>query len=249
MIGITGTRHLFQLKIPGQPLQGVTLSDDYAHGVEQAGGIPVVIPYLESPNTVYNLAEQLDGLVLSGGNDVDPSLFGAEPKVGLQEVSPDRDFLEILLFKTMRAQGKPVLGICRGMQLVNAALGGTLYQDLSREWKGSIQHAQRSPRNHVSHTVYIEPKSRLASLLCDMDQTKVNSFHHQAVERVASGMMAVAWDDEGLTEGMEAADGPFLVAVQWHPENLWRVHPVFLGLFTGLVEAAVQQNESVVSPR
>ncbi len=238
LVGITGWRHLFQSKLPGQALQGVTLSDDYALGVEQAGGIPLVIPYLENGNTIQVLADKLDGLLLSGGNDVDPMLYGQEPKLGLQNVTPERDQLEIDLLRLMRSKNKPILGICRGIQVINTAFGGTLYQDLPREWRGVIQHLQHGPRNHMSHTIHIQPDSRLYKLLGEQDLMRTNSFHHQAIHQLAKGFVAVAWDDEGLIEGMESEGGAFLVAVQWHPENLWRVQPKFLGLFRGLVEAA-----------
>lgn len=240
-IGITGVRHVFATKLPGQPLSGVALSDDYAQGVEKAGGIPFVIPYLESIDSIRSLAEKLDGLLLSGGNDIDPFRFGAEPKVGLGQVSPERDQLEITLLHEMRKLGKPILGICRGIQVINAAFGGTLYQDLPRHWRGSIQHSQQAPRNHLSHIVHIQPESCLSRLLGGTDLIRTNSFHHQAVDKVADGFIATAWDDEGLTEGIEANDDSFFVAVQWHPENLWRVEPKFLGLFRGLVEASEAQ--------
>jgi putative glutamine amidotransferase len=238
IIGITGVRHVFPTKLPGTPLSGVALSDDYARGVEQAGGIPFVIPYLAGDDSIRSLAERLDGLLLSGGNDVDPLRFGVEPKVGLSQVSPERDTLEFSLLHEMKLQNKPILGICRGIQVINAAFGGNLYQDLPRHWRGSIQHSQQAPRNHFSHTIHIQPESCLSGLLGGVDLIRTNSFHHQAVEEVAKGFVATAWDDEGLTEGMEALDGSFLVAVQWHPENLWRDEPKFLGLFRGLVEAA-----------
>lgn len=238
VIGITGWHHVLSSKLPGKPLQGVLVTDDYSQGIEQVGGLPFIVPYLSNEESIRSLSEKLDGLLLSGGNDVSPSLFGAEPQIGLENVSPERDELEVLLLHEMRKQGKPVLGICRGIQVINAALGGTLYQDLPKYWKGSIQHSQKAPRNHVSHTVHIEPGSRLFSLLGGTDRIRTNSFHHQAVEQVAKGLIATAWDDEGLTEGVESTDGPFLVAVQWHPENLWQNHPKFLGLFRGLVEAA-----------
>ncbi len=241
IIGITGWRHVTTSKLPGQPLQGVVLSDDYARGVEQAGGLPLVIPYLENKDTIQTLADTLDGLLLSGGNDVDPLWYGGEPKIGLGQVSPERDELEIALLRAMYAKSKPILGICRGMQVINAAFGGTLYQDLRREWSGTIQHSQQSPRNHTSHTIYIQPGSQLHSLLGNQDQIRTNSFHHQAVDKLAQGLTAVAWDDEGLTEAMESEDGSFLLAVQWHPENLWKDNPKFLGIFKGLVEATKRQ--------
>jgi putative glutamine amidotransferase len=218
------------------PLPGVALSDDYTEGVERAGGLPVVIPFL-SDDTLAQIATRLDGLLLSGGEDVDPTTFGEEPMYGLGNVVAERDRLEIALIHLMRAQGKPVLGICRGIQMLNVALGGTLYQDLPRQWKGKIQHAQKAARNHVSHRVKIEPGSRLAACFDGEKTLKVNSFHHQAIRKLAEPLRAVAWDAENLVEAVEATSGPFMLGVQWHPENLWRTDTKTLGLFRALVEA------------
>ncbi|MFD1675659.1 gamma-glutamyl-gamma-aminobutyrate hydrolase family protein [Alicyclobacillus fodiniaquatilis] len=236
LIGLTGMRHVRATNLPGMPLPGVALSDDYTEGVERAGGLPVVIPFL-SDDTLAQIATRLDGLLLSGGEDVDPTTFGEEPMYGLGNVVAERDRLEIALIHLMRAQGKPVLGICRGIQMLNVALGGTLYQDLPRQWKGKIQHAQKAARNHVSHRVKIEPGSRLAACFDGEKTLKVNSFHHQAIRKLAEPLRAVAWDAENLVEAVEATSGPFMLGVQWHPENLWRTDTKTLGLFRALVEA------------
>lgn len=245
LIAITGSRYRRDTKLPGIPLQAVSLSDDYAQGIEHAGGLPLVIPFLESKSALEAMATRVDGVLLSGGEDIDPLLYGDEPQMGLGEITPERDELEIELVRLMRQQRKPVLGICRGMQLMNVAFGGTLYQDLPREWKGKIQHAQRRARNHVSHSVTVAPESRMSSLLftdpSELLEIRVNSFHHQAVKQIAPGFVPTAWDGEGLIEAMEAGTDEFLLAVQWHPENLWRSYPIFLRLFQGLVEAATQQ--------
>ncbi|MBM7646649.1 putative glutamine amidotransferase [Scopulibacillus daqui] len=240
IIGMTGMRQKHSSNLPGPPLQGVYLSDDYAHAIEEAGGLPLVIPFLKKIDNIQEFANRIDGLLLSGGVDVDPAIFGEEPRLGLGTVIPERDWLDIELLKAVHAQGKPVLGICRGMQVMNIALGGTIYQDLAHEWNGTVQHSQRAPRGHLSHTVHIKPNSQLYGLLGDTDKMRVNSFHHQSVKNIAPNMEAVAWDDEGLAEAIEYTGDSFCLAVQWHPENLWRNHRQFLGLFRGLVkEAAV----------
>lgn len=238
LIGITGNRHTFALKIPGPVLAGVNSADDYAHGVEAAGGIPVVIPFFDHEDTVRDLARRLDGLLLAGGEDVSPLLFGQQPRIGLGEVIPERDQLEIGLLHAMMELGKPVLGVCRGVQLLNVALGGSLYQDLPREWGGTTLHSQRARRNHLSHSIQIEPNSRLYRLLGQYTTLDCNSYHHQAIDRVAPSLVAVAWDEDGLIEAVERPGTEFVMGVQWHPENLWRTYPVYLGLFQGLVEAA-----------
>lgn len=238
LIGITGNRYTFASKVAGPSLMGMSGSDDYPHGVEAAGGIPLLIPFLEHPENVGYLADKLDGLLLAGGEDVSPQVFGEQPHTGLGEVVPERDELEVQLIHTMLERGKPILGICRGIQVLNAALGGTLYQDLLRQWEGSIQHSQRARRNHLSHTIRVSEASRLFHLLGEQKVLKSNSFHHQAVKDVAPGFVPVAWDDEGLIEAIERPGELFVVGVQWHPENLWRTYPVYLGLFQGLVDAA-----------
>lgn len=237
-IGVTANRYTFPSRIPGPALMGLNGSDDYPHGVETAGGIPVVIPFYENPASIGEVADKLDGLLLAGGEDVNPLVYDEQPRIGLGEVVPERDELEIQLIHAMLERKKPILGICRGIQILNVALGGTLYQDLPREWRGSTLHSQRARRNHLSHTIQVDDDSRLFHLLGDQKVLKCNTFHHQAVKAVAPGFVPVAWDEEGLIEAIERPGEDFIVGVQWHPENLWRSYPVYLGLFKGLVEAA-----------
>ncbi len=238
LIGITASRHRFAMKIPGPSLLGAVLADDYAHGIEAAGGIPVVLPFFDTEEALLAALDRLDGFILSGGDDIDPLLYRQEPHVGLGSVTPERDDIEMQIVKVAVANGKPLLGICRGIQAINVALGGTLYQDLPREWQGRIAHSQKAPRAHLTHVVHVDPDSRLQSLLDCPSPLRTNSFHHQSVKDVAPDLTAVAWDDEGLVEAVEMPGDSFLVGVQWHPENLWRTSPEFLGLFRGLVDAA-----------
>lgn len=238
LIGITGTRFSSMHELPGPKLLGISLSDDYAQGVEQAGGIPMVIPMLENAESIAKLAQRLDGLVLAGGEDVDPLLYGEQPRTGLGVINPERDRLEQALIGEMLAMKKPILGICRGLQILNAVLDGTLYQDLEKQWNGSILHAQRARRSHLSHQIRIQPGTKLHRILHSQEELQCNSFHHQAVKDLAPGLIACAWDEEGLIEAAEHPDYAFVVGVQWHPENLWRTMPVYLELFKGLVEAS-----------
>lgn len=237
LIGLTGARHTRKTSLPGMPLIGVSLSDDYTQGIEHVGGLPVVVPYVCDESILGDYATRLDGLVLTGGEDVDAATYGEEPYYGQGTVVAERDRIEIALVQMMRAQSKPILGICRGIQLVNVALGGSLYQDLVRQWKGHIQHSQRAARNHLSHRVKIVPESRLAACYGDETTIRVNSFHHQAIKDVAPGLKVVARDAEGLIEAVESVSDWFVLAVQWHPENLWRDDKVVLGLFRSVVNA------------
>ncbi len=237
LIGITGTRHQIATRV-GPGLPALVSADDYALAVEAAGGAPMLIPYIQGADTVAALAEHIDGLLLAGGEDPDPALYGEAPEMGLGSVIPERDTLEMRLVAAMVAQGKPILGICRGVQVLNVAFGGSLYQDLGRAWKGKIQHMQHAPRTHRSHKLVIDPDSRLSHLLDRRTSIWTNSFHHQAVKDVGLGLRAVAWDEEGLIEAVEHDELPFCLGVQWHPENLWREDDAALALFRGLVEAA-----------
>lgn len=225
-------------ELPGPKLLGISLSDDYAHGVEEAGGIPMVIPMLENEESILKLAHRLDGLLLAGGEDVDPLVYGEQPRPGLGVINPERDRLEKALITEMLALGKPILGICRGLQILNATLGGTLYQDLDQQWDGNILHAQRARRSHLSHQVRIQPGTKLHRLFYDQERLRCNSFHHQAVKDLAPGFIPTAWDDDGLIEAAEHLDYAFVMGVQWHPENLWRTVPLYLELFKGLVQAS-----------
>ncbi|MBX5436489.1 MAG: gamma-glutamyl-gamma-aminobutyrate hydrolase family protein [Alicyclobacillaceae bacterium] len=240
-MGVTSYRHKFASKLPGPALMGAVLSDDYTQGVEVAGGLALVIPFVDRNDVIPDIADCIHGLLLSGGDDVDPAWYGEQPQLGLGEVNPERDELELRLIAEVVARGKPILGICRGIQVLNVAFGGTLYQDLPRQWKGTIQHSQRARRDHLSHTIRIQPGSRLQQLLGGEATLRCNSFHHQAIRTVGRELVPVAWDEDGLVEAVEHPDYPFLVGVQWHPENLWRTAPVYLGLFRGLVEAARRQ--------
>ncbi|QSO55160.1 gamma-glutamyl-gamma-aminobutyrate hydrolase family protein [Alicyclobacillus curvatus] len=226
------------MDIAGPNLLGVSLSDDYAQGIEAAGGIPVVIPFYEDLTSVSSLIQRLDGLLLSGGEDIDPLMFGEQPRRGLGSVVPERDALEKALIEGMMEQGKPIFAICRGIQVLNAVLGGTLYQDLPSQWPSDIQHSQKARRNHLSHALTIDTASKLHTLLGEQSEVYCNSFHHQAVKDCAPGLRPVAWDRDGLIEAVEHETADFVVAVQWHPENLWRTTPYYHGLFRGFVEAS-----------
>jgi len=213
-----------------RPLIGITccfnasegrafLARQYIRAVEAAGGLPVLIGPVDS-GLFFPLAERLAGLLLPGGGDVDPVHFGQEPQRGLGSVVPVQDSLELGLTARMKEMGKPVLGICRGAQVINVALGGTLYQDI--------------PRSHVTHGIEVEEGSLLAALL-GAGGRRVNSFHHQAVARPAPGLNISAFAADGIIEAIEDAKGQFL-GVQCHPEWLWEEEPCFLALFNWLVE-------------
>lgn len=165
-------------------------------------------------------AETFDGILLSGGADVDPALYGEEKKYDSVHVSPERDQFEFNLLDRAREASLPVFGICRGTQLINVKFGGSLYQDLDSDAAASIQHKQKNDRDNPIHSITVtEPESLLATVV--RGNLQVNSLHHQAIKRVGRGLKVTAYSEDGLVEAVEAADGyPYLVAVQWHPEEI-----------------------------
>ncbi|HEY3315480.1 MAG TPA: gamma-glutamyl-gamma-aminobutyrate hydrolase family protein [Bacillota bacterium] len=215
-----------------------SLSTEYTGAVEAAGGVPLILPALDSPDLVETIIEAVDGLLLTGGPDIDPAHWGAEPHPKLGPVSPNRDVTDLTAYRAARRKGLPVFGICRGIQTINVAAGGTLVQDIPSEVATTINHnATDGPRWAAAHRVRVEAQSRLAVILGSTD-LGVNSFHHQAIMATAPGFRVTARAEDGVIEGIEATDGDFVVAVQWHPERMWFKDPISLRLFRALVEAA-----------
>ena len=180
----------------------------------------------------------LDGLLLTGGEDIHPAWYGAEPSPHLYPPSRERDLFELALFAAARQRELPILGICRGIQLINVALGGTLFQDLPSERPGPVAHDPGGARDARSHEVPLQEGSRAARAL-GRTAFSVNSFHHQAVDRLAGGLVASGWSADGLIEAVESpAEAPWLLAVQWHPEEMHAEGAApERGLFRALVEA------------
>jgi len=208
----------------------------YVRALERAGAAPVLIPPMDTAAGVQALLARLDGLLLPGGADVDPRHYGEEAIPGLNRIDSGADQQELELARVAAAGGKPLLGICRGQQLLNVALGGTLYQDLRAQEATEIDHTGSRPvgRDHLLHPVRIEPASRLAELI-GAPEVAVNSLHHQGIKALAPGLRAVAWSPDGVIEAVEGK-GRFCLAVQWHPEEL-QAHAWAARLFQGLVRA------------
>ncbi len=237
-IGLTGS-----VESKANDRKGLYLGQDYTDGVYTAGGIPLVIPFTKNLSALDEFVALIDGLILTGGGDLSPRIYGEEPHVGLGEISPLRDEVEMYLLQATLQTKKPVLGICRGIQVMNAALGGTLYQDLPRQMGAAIQHSQKGPVNYAAHAVIVKEGTRLAQIL-GVTETYVNTRHHQAVKKVAPGFIAVAHSKDGLIEAIESTTDPFVIGVQWHPENLWREDAKQLALFSALVNAARTRHEA-----
>ncbi|CAN5737434.1 gamma-glutamyl-gamma-aminobutyrate hydrolase family protein [soil metagenome] len=201
----------------------------YVRAVTEAGGRPVLVPPTEDEAALEDYVKVLDGLIASGGADIDPALYGAERHPMTDPLNPDRDGAEMRLLGKAMDSGVPVLGICRGMQMMNVARGGDLIQHLDDHTDGA-GHV-KAPGEFSSHSVTVSPGSRLGAIVGE--RTTVRSHHHQAPNRVGEGLTKVAWSEDALTEGLEAAGDPFTIGVLWHPEEEG-VGP----LFAALVEAA-----------
>jgi putative glutamine amidotransferase len=211
----------------------------YVRAVLAAGGVPLVLPPLLGPSFAARALDGIEGLLLTGGEDLDPSWYGAPPSPYLSPPSQDRDAFELALVAAARERLLPILGVCRGIQLINVALGGTLYQDLPTERAGAVEHRPDGSRDLRSHRVRLQPGSRAAEALGTTGLT-VNSSHHQAIRDLASGLVATGWTEDDLIEAAETpGDSPWLLAVQWHPEEMHAdASAPEQGLFAALVREA-----------
>ena len=210
----------------------------YIRAIENAGGVPVILPAVTNPEAIGQWLGVVDGLLFSGGVDIEPSRFGEEAHPSLGEVDLARDATEIPLIMEAIRQDVPIFAICRGLQLLNVALGGTLYQDLPAERPSDLEHDQKKtglPRNAFSHSVCVLPNSRLRSLT-GSDEMQANSFHHQAIRTVAPGLTVTATAPDGVIEGVERPGSRYLVAVQFHPEDTAPTDERSRRLFSGFVE-------------
>jgi putative glutamine amidotransferase len=198
----------------------IRLSLNYARSLEGAGLIPLIVPPLNDPTRAGEILDSAGGLLLTGGEDVNPELYGAAPHPKLGEIQPVRDATELALLKAARDRGVPVLAICRGIQLLNVAYGGTLYQDLPSEHPSSVNHDSEKSRDSRTHDVTITPGTRLAAAT-GATTMAVNSYHHQAVRQLGDGLRVTAVAPDGVIEGVEVDDPAWWVlSVQWHPEDL-----------------------------
>lgn len=213
VIGLTGS----WVDSDGSALHAV--ANAYVKAVYAAGGLPFHIPCLPGEDVVAQLLPQLDGVVLTGGADVDPLHFGQLSRPGLGRISPERDALELPLARAAMASGLPVLAVCRGVQVLNVAAGGTLYQDLYSEMPGALKHNQQAPRWYSTHPVELVPNT-LLHRLAGQPTIYVNSFHHQAIRQVAPALKVTGRAPDGVIEAVELPSARFIVGVQWHPEAM-----------------------------
>ena len=208
----------------------------YLEGVTAAGGLPVMLPLTGDGAVIEQISEEISGLLMTGGQDVDPRVYGQAKTDGCGEICAARDVMESELLGRMLELDKPVLGICRGIQFINAYLGGTLYQDLEAQRPSGAGHRMSPPYDRYAHSVSVEKGTVLREIFGG--SAEVNSYHHQGVDSLAKGLAAAAFAPDGLIEAVERPASRFVVAVQWHPEWLYRVDHRQLALFEAFVEAS-----------
>lgn len=211
-IGITSTMQTDELSH--------SISKYNVNAIIQAGGVPVGLPNIMNEADIHQLAEKLDGLYATGGYDIDPTLFGEEPHPKLGTITPKRDHFEMILFKKMLELNKPLLAVCRGMQILNIAEGGDMYQDIySQIDRDLLQHSQIAPLDHAAHFVDVK-KDSLLHELTGKEKLKVNTRHHQANRKIPTSLQVSGTASDGIIEAVESTEHKFALGVQWHPENL-----------------------------
>ncbi len=248
--------------MPGRPIIGVPLQSypsvpgerpalwgigrSYFEALARHGAVPLPIPPLaHDAEAVRAYADRIDGLLLAGGSDIAPTRYGEPTRAQCGAIDPERDAVELELVRRMRDAGKPVFGICRGMQLLNVACGGSLYQDIPTQVPAALKHDYTAKQGHVDrsdspHDVTVKPGTTLAALLGEA-LFPVNSIHHQAVKELGSGLVACAFAPDGIVEGIELPGHPFFLGVQWHPEDLLESQPAMSRLFAAFVASAMSR--------
>lgn len=233
IIGISGNSMYYDSRVYPEPFKVDHAPRSLSKAVSEAGGIPLIIP-VNDPHLIRKYAGIVDGLILAGGQDVSPHLYGQDPRKKIQATFPKRDVSEVALTEAVLEMGKPILGICRGLQLLNVIFGGTLYQDLSENDEVFVKHIQETPTNHPIHQVKVDATSYMGSFIDD--ELAVNSLHHQVIHKLGDGLKAVAVASDGVIEAVESMDEhKNVLAVQWHPESLYYKDVNHLAIFEDLV--------------
>ena len=196
------------------------VQNPYIHAIEMSGGIPVLFPYVDEDETIERLVNICNGFFFTGGVDIDPWRYGEEPSENLGTLQESRDDFEFRVFQRVIKTSKPILAICRGAQLINVALGGTLYQDIPSEIDTKIAHKQSEPKFSPSHDVKIIVDTPLHGMM-QTEQIKANSFHHQAIKRLGKGLEIMAVAEDGIVEAVYLPKSQYGRAYQWHPERLF----------------------------
>jgi putative glutamine amidotransferase len=214
--------------------------EEYGRAVLKAGGAPVILPVAQDPETFNVLFERMDGLILSGGPDLNPKFYGDQPVHEMGDVDEDLDLMEIEAAKKALEKNIPVLGICRGLQVLNVSRGGTLFQDIPTQVKDAIGHNQKADKGTLTHSIRIE-KGTLLHRIIRKGEIWVNGKHHQAVRRLSPDFIISARAPDGIVEAIEHPSKPFVLGVQWHPEGTWKNDAHSMRLFRAFVQEASRQ--------
>lgn len=209
----------------------------YMKGIENAGGIPVMLPLTEDTDEISEICNKFDAFLFTGGQDVSPYIYGQKPAKQCGECCISRDVMEKQILKTVLETDKPVLGICRGIQFFNAVLGGTLYQDLKSEHPSPVTHCQKTPYDKPVHSVKIIKGTPLFDIL-QTENLLVNSYHHQAIKTLSPHLSAAAYSEDNLIEGVYIKNKSFALAVQWHPEFMYKTDKFAQKIFEAFVRSA-----------
>lgn len=238
LIGITAG----EIKNKDEPWAPVThgQSRTYIEAIIHAGGVPVVLPLVDDETVVRSLYERVDAILFAGGNDIDPALFGEKPHPTVSDVSALRDKVEMWLMRWSLEEGRPILGVCRGMELLNIARGGNLHQDIATTLPEASDHNLSTAAKdieHVAHVLRLEPASRLAHIV-QTTSLGTNTHHHQAINKLGDKLRAVAWAEDGVVEAIEDPSHQFIIGVQSHPESMEsKAVPEWQHFFTAFIEA------------
>lgn len=238
LIGIT-TGEIYNLASPWSP-EAYGQSYTYSDAIIRAGGAPVLIPITADTDTLKRVYDVVDGILFAGGNDINPKLYGEEASVYTKDVSNKRDDLETKLLEWTMRDKKPMLAICRGAQLWNALLGGSLYQDILTEIPNASDHdisTKRENLEHLAHTLKVDTTSRLAGII-DSATISANSHHHQALKVLGDGIKASAWAEDGIIEAIEGSGDSYAIGLQCHPESLHKAEPKWDLVFQSFIKSA-----------
>jgi len=232
VIGLTSTRFM----VEGQVLSGLvkdSISQDYSDAIEKCGGIPIIMPSTHESSTLERYFELCDGFIVTGGKDVHPLLYNEAPTEQCGAFDHEVDVLQVALIKQAVKTNKPILGICRGAQLLNVALGGNLYQDINSQVENSNGHRFTFIKSDTVHEITLQAETKLSSLFGN--NIYVNSIHHQAINKLGKGLIVSAQSNDGIIEGIELPSHKFAIGVQWHPEMMLTKSDTMKCLFDDLI--------------
>ncbi|MGO4938769.1 gamma-glutamyl-gamma-aminobutyrate hydrolase family protein [Fundicoccus sp. Sow4_D5] len=242
IIGITGNTSAFK----NDDFEAFKInysSTGFSTAISLAGGTPIIIP-INDATFAKEYIQLIDGLLLTGGQDVTPMLYGEEPRKVIGPTSPERDKCEVALVKEAIRQKKPILGICRGLQLINVVLGGSLLQDLSEDESITIQHVQRSQPEFSTHSIKVKSGTHIAEIIDN--NSYVNSIHHQAIKELGKGLTVSAWSPDNVIEAIEVVDdNQSIIGIQWHPELTFLENHESLSIFKDLIKRSISSKSSM----